>query len=391
MQKRFLFLCIAVAKAFAFDLNVTINAVWEGFVQRNSGREPFLIRRPFSEMPGDSVSEGLGYGLLLSMYCNDQEHFNRLLEGGDATMWNGRWYDWRVGPYGNRVAYGAATDAEQDIAAMLVLADRRVQRGGWSDYRDGYYASRARIILSNLWDHGVTYSGLLRPGYDWGGDEFVNPGYFAPAWYRLFAEFDPDHDWMLVVDTSYAVLQGCPGIEKGLVPDWVRPYSGGYVPDVGYNTYGDGKYMYKDAIRTLWRIGTDLSWNQDPRALWYIENAYQFLQTEKEGIRSANFFQTDGELVPEGDIWVFDGNQKQRLRREHSPLTIGMWLIPIALVGTPEEKQECVDELARFYQPNATFWGLAEGPETTSNNELYFEQFMAEFGALVLADRWKPF
>jgi hypothetical protein len=51
-----------------------------------------------------------------------------------------------------------------------------------------------------------------------------------------------------------------------------------------------------------------------------------------------------------------------------------------------------VHELLKFYQPNATYWGLEsnlEDPEeTTAHNEMYFEQFLASFGALVMTGWW---
>jgi hypothetical protein len=42
----------------------------------------------------------------------------------------------------------------------------------------------------------------VAPGAGWGGRDFVNPGYFAPAWYRVYKDFDktPGHDWDGVID-----------------------------------------------------------------------------------------------------------------------------------------------------------------------------------------------
>lgn len=363
---------IAAAVAAAVTIDEAIDRVWlDGFVADNIGRSPFLIHRPRSETPGDAVSEGVGYGLILAMYCNDQIHFDALLEGADATMWNGAYYDWRVNTDNQRVAYGGATDAEQDIAAMLIMAHRR------EDWIDGYgYADRALLILDHLWTNGIQ-DGILRPGYDWGGYDLVNPGYFAPAWYRMFHEFDTRRrDWMSVVDRSYDILERSPGYDKGLVPDWMTAY-GGEARNLGYNAYGDGRYMYKDAIRALWRIGTDLEWNGDERARQYIENARRFL-TDAGGMSAANFYQMDGELVPDGDVWVFDGGSETRPRREHSPLTVGMWAF------AAENKTEARTMLMSFYE-SGPYWRSDAAP-----NEMYFEQFLGEFGALYLSGRWRP-
>ena len=374
-------------------LLAALSNVWHGIVSSNNDREPFLIHRPYSETPGDAVSEGVGYGLLMALFLDDETNFHRLFHGAESTMWNGQCYDWRVDQYNKRAGFGAATDAEQDIAAALLMAHEKIQMGNWTLLDSSeMYAQRAQTIMNNLWNQGITWQGTLRPGYGWGGDDFVNVGYFAPAWYRLFHRMDSQkRDWMRVVDRSYFILKNSPGYDLGLVPDWMTP-EGFWTTNLGYNAYGDGHYMYKDAIRTLWRIGTDYLWFGDERALEYLGNAKFFMEHIYSGIQSANFFQMDGTLVPKTDIWVFGDGHRQRGRREHSPLTVGMWGIPLFLLGSPEEQEAVVHELLKFYQPNATYWGLdtnIEDPEeTTAHNEMYFEQFLASFGALVMTGLW---
>ena len=372
-QREMRWIVILTILATMVTANDVIDSIWSGMVERNAGN-PFLIHRPRSETPGDAVSEGIGYGLILAMYADDPVNFNRLLEGAESTMWNGGCYDWRVDGMGQKVAYGGATDAEQDIAAMLIMAHRRVERGEWQDYQDGFYGRRASTILSNMWDRGITSDHIVMPGYGWGGYQLVNVGYFAPAWYRLYQRFDPHHDWNAVIDRGYEILAKSPGYALGLVPDWMTA-DGQYVSngDLGYNAYGDGRYLYKDAIRTLWRIGTDMLWANDTRASAYITNAADFLQS----IDRANFFQMDGSLVPDGEVWVFDGGQRTRPRREHSELTVGMWVIPMVLQA-PLERQNLTSYLLQYYSDK---WD-------DTDNESYFEQFLASFGYLFLSGEW---
>jgi len=375
------------------NLSLIIDQVWQGFVERNNGN-PFLIHRPFSETPGDAVSEGVGYGLILAMYSNDQYNFNRLLQGAEQTMWNGQCYDWRIDQYNQKMSFGGATDAEQDIIAMLIMANSRVLRNEWTNYENGFYASRAQVMLDNFWSQGITWDLILRPGYQWGGENFVNVGYFAPAWYRIFNDFDShkERNWLGVVEKSYEILEKSPGYP--LVPDWMTP-NGEYTSGLGYNTYGDGRYMYKDAIRTLWRIGTDYLWYNETRALNYMCRAFNFLEINHNGIYGANFFQMDGYLIPENDVWYFDNGQKQRPRQEHSPLTIGMWVIPIQICGNDYQKSLAIHEMSCYHQENKLYWGLDNNPwnpqEDVYHNELYFEQFLASFGALILTERFFNF
>jgi hypothetical protein len=93
-------------------------------------------------------------------------------------------------------------------------------------------------------------------------------------------------------------------------------YAGG--DQLGYNAYAEGKAMYKDGIRVLWRIATDYIWYGEPRAKQFLDNALAFIQTPDR----ANFFQMDGSVVV--DSFTL-GNGVTRPRAEHSPLTVGMW------------------------------------------------------------------
>lgn len=366
----------------SLNLDKAIDQTYLGIIERNSYSKPFLIHRPFSETPGDAVSEGVGYGMLLALYQDDQDTFDKLLDGAEKTMWNGEFYDWRVNEFGQRTATGAATDAEQDIAFALLKAS---EKQNW--IQKPFYKERALQILRVLWEKGID-QGVLRPGYYWGGLSLMNPGYFSPAWYREFARHDLTHNWMSVVDKSYEMIQKSHGYEKGLIPDWMDN-QGDRVYDLGYNAYGGGTFMYKDAIRVFWRVGMDALWNNEERALSFMKKAYLFLPD----IQEANFFQMNGELIPKEDVWIFDGGNRQRQRREHSPLTVGMWAIPIWFWGSEDEKQAVIQEFSYFFpKEDQTYWGRKENPkdpqETIDHNEMYFEQFLASFGAMIIADRW---
>ena len=67
-----------------------LDKTWEGIKKRNI--QPYgtgLIHRPKSETPGDAVSEGVGYGMLLALYSNDQETFNTIWEAGNNNLGKG--------------------------------------------------------------------------------------------------------------------------------------------------------------------------------------------------------------------------------------------------------------------------------------------------------------
>lgn len=377
--------------------NPILDKTWEGLKKRNI--EPYrgkpgsgLVHRPKSEYPGDAVSEAVGYGMLVALYADDQKSFNEILDQGYKDLWKGCYLDWHLFPDGTYEKYGgAATDAEEDVALALIFADQLVKAGKWQNYSGpvGSYESHAKKILGCMWStEQITNQGTLAPGAGWGGEGFVNVGYFSPAWYKVFAEFDPNHDWKKVVDRSYQIIANSPGYSLGMVPDWMKP-DGGYVTDgLGYNAYFDSKAFFKDAIRILWRVALDAIWFDEPRAKTFLQNSLAFIKS-KGGASAAEFFQMNGELLPAEDVWKdMMAGTITRHRREHSPLTIGMWMTAAAAVGTTEDRAEFSVEMNKFYDKDADYFGLAVDPsgaeEDTLHNEMYFEQFLAWFGTSLM-------
>ncbi len=378
-----------------------LDSTWQGLVRRNI--DPYsagkgLIHRPKSETPGDAVSEAVGYGMLVALYANDQEHFNSIWEAANETMWSTCYYNWQMGPDGKIAGGGAATDAEEDVALSLIFADKLVSAGVWKPYTStkfNYgYADHAKTILDCMWStKQVTSSGILAPGAGWGGESFVNPGYFSPAWYKIFAKFDSNGDrWNKVVEKTYEILSKSPGYSIGMIPDWMQP-DGGWAGSLGYNAYFNSRAFFKDAIRILWRVAIDAVWFDESRAKDFLKNSLAFINS-KGGAAASNFYQIEnaGELLPADDIWTdFNDSENEntwRYRREHSHLTVGMWATAALAVGESADRIAFSEELGKFYEGGDYFGNAVDptgGIEDTLHNEMYFDQFLAWFGASMLS------
>ncbi len=418
---RFLSVCLAAAVTSSFavlDLpsaqpkvdasywNAALDSTWQGMIRRNIN--PYsagagLIHRPKSETPGDAVSEGVGYGMLVALYANDQASFNKMWEKASETMWNGDFHDWHMDPSGNipMEGHGAATDAEEDIALALIFADKLVSAGKWTAYTSPFlnktYAEQAQKLLDKMWESKqIRSEGIVAPGAGWGGYEFVNPGYFSPAWYKVFEKFDKSDAsrWKTAVDKSYEIISKSPGYSMGMVPDWMTP-EGGWVGSegLGYNAYFESRAFFKDAIRILWRLAIDAIWFDESRAKDFLKNALKFIN-DKGGPSAANFYQIEkaGELLPAEDKWkeFNDANNEStwRYRREHSHLTIGMWATAAMAVGEASDRIAFSEEMAKFYE-GGDYFGLAHDTsaalEDTLHNEMYFDQFLAWFGTSLMS------
>jgi len=378
-------------------LDTSLEHTWQGIKARNiDAYGTGLIHRPKSEMPGDAVSEGSSYGMLLALYSNDQATFNRIWEATEKSMWSeaGQCYNWRVGPDLKLQGTGLATDADQDIALALLFADSLVKKQVWKSYTTTStkvtYKTRALALVKNLWTAAVEDGKYMAPGGGWGGKEFVNPGYFSPASYRIFAQVDPTHDWASVINQCYASILANPGAAKGLLPDWMVPDGTFFTGSLGYNPFYQGRALYKDAIRVHWRMAMDWLWFGEPRAKRFLDSAMSFIKNPD----NSNFFTMDGALVPAESTFTLSGLAgPTRSRREHSHLTLGMWACAAMASKDPAVRLQWANALlATQDSPTSDYWGYATDPtggvEDTAHNEMYFDQFLAWFGAATLAGRF---
>ncbi len=374
------------------DWTPVLNETWKGMKKRNVDPYQFgLLHRPKSETPNDAVSEGQGYGMMMALYSNDQEYFNKIYEAARIKMWNGIAFDWRLWDNGTLAGPNGATDADQDIAMMLIYADHLVKKGIWQDTPGKAYMQEAKEIIGSL-RYNFLEGDILKPGNEFGGANALNPGYCTPAFYRVFRDVTGDGHWDAVRNKCYDMIEANPGYSKGLLPDWMNAW-GGLLPDgPGYNAYLQGKAMFKDAIRIYWRVANDAIWFGEPRAVKFLQNAMTFIKSKGDKsdpnypADAADYFQMDGSLVPEGDRWEHPG--LSRWRREHSHLTIGMWAAAAYGAGDMESAEAFSRELQEFYEEGSDTWGKTKDDsgkdEDQDHNELYFDQFLAWYGSAML-------
>ena len=263
--------------------------------------------------PNSTVSEGIAYGMLISVYMDDQALFDDLYKyallytwtyqsdtGSDATLLM-NWYihaDGNIAPGGGSdpAGNGAATDADEDIAFALVMADR--QWGGAGSLERGYI-EYARDLIDDIWAYEIADERLPKNGSNWGSDTNLNISYFAPAYYRVFAEVTGDTRWSTnVVDYIYTVIDnnlnaGNGNDANGLVPAWSQS-NGSPAESQGGMAY---HYQY-DSCRTPFRIGQDACWHAEARAVAYVSKTSQFFA----GIGVVNIvdgYELDGTPRPE--------------------------------------------------------------------------------------------
>lgn len=250
---------------------------------------------------GLTTSEGQSYALLRAVYMNDQETFEKIwgwtkenlqvVRGDGLFAWKyGEKTDGTLGVTDE----SAATDADTDAALALLFAAQQ--------WNESEYEEEALKILDDVWEKETVVVGSSLVGEkrvvvagDWArGDEeyskpVINPSYFSPYAYKIFAEADPGHPWDNLVDSSYEILESVGkspdlGGEAGFIPDWVSldPDTVEPLPtDIPGTSSGEFSF---DASRIPWRITLDYLWFYDDRALRTLEGlSFPRQELEREG------------------------------------------------------------------------------------------------------------
>ncbi len=236
-----------------------------------------------------TASEGMGYGLLLAAYFDDQDLFQKLFNFYEGATYNthgsfNRLMPWLVNQQGNYNSCfpgdggkGSATDGDLDAAwALLVAHDK------WG----GNYKNRAIDIIKELQEdyvvlcntnangcdnHGCRW--VLRPG-DFGGCNTHDLSYYAAGYFREFAKLGQGVEaakWNDLADHTYYHIADVKGSRGGvLVPDW-QTSKGGEV-----TTDQENDYKW-DASRVPWRIAMDYVWNHNAAAKTVLDDMYSGL------------------------------------------------------------------------------------------------------------------
>jgi endo-1,4-beta-D-glucanase Y len=245
---------------------------WKNTAVTSSGADGNLRVAEFQEdrpaANSDTFSEGVAYGMLAAVYMDDQPTFDALWKYSQARRNGNGFMHWKIGPSGNVLEMNGATDADEDMAWALLMAE---EQWGGSGSVGTTYGQLARDLIGHIWDHEVDHGGgnVLKPGDMFGGANETNPSYFAPAYYRVFAQVTGQSGWNSVVDSSYNVLNAAANGSTGLVPAWCS--SGGGATRGGQ----EATYQF-DACRVPWRIAMDYCWNGETRAKAYLDRVSAF-------------------------------------------------------------------------------------------------------------------
>jgi endo-1,4-beta-D-glucanase Y len=223
-----------------------------------------------------TVSEGIGYGMLLTAYAGDQSIFDGLWNYyKDFRNTNGV-MNWKIDGCATAIGLGGATDAELDTAMALIVADYQ-----WGSNGTVNYKADANTLIGIIRNKEVEVpSFTLKPGDAWGGSSITNASYFAPAYFRAFGVYTNNTAfWNQVAVKCYAIMNNNLTVNNavgGLVSDWCQADGAYSNQSTGFGNQGKA-YSY-DAARTPWRIAVDYLWYGTSEAKTYTKKASDFVR-----------------------------------------------------------------------------------------------------------------
>jgi endo-1,4-beta-D-glucanase Y len=183
--------CVYPSQAAPEDVLAAFRAYRDEIVTARGARGFLRPRRPDTPdgVPDSTVSEGIAYGLIIFVMLDEQVLFDSFYGYALEFENENGFMSWYVAPDGSRaLGSGGASDADEDMAWALLMADR--QWGGHGALGRSYLDC-AKALIDRIFelevDHGENRD-LFLPGDEWTKKGVFNPSYFAPGEYRVFGE-----------------------------------------------------------------------------------------------------------------------------------------------------------------------------------------------------------
>ncbi|MCQ2064074.1 MAG: glycosyl hydrolase family 8 [Fibrobacter sp.] len=244
------------------DIQKKLDQLWNHYfkgddnskVYYDQGNEAYIM----DTGNNDVRSEGMSYGMMISVQTNHKEEFQKLWNYAKNHMWhrNGDEWDgyfsWQI-----RLAGGAdnkpAPDGEMYFMMALLFAANR-----WNDTQ---YMDDAQYILDKMWNNWQyklfneqTYIVTFQPTQ--GNKDFSDPSYDLPAFLELFSRWSKkDQDkWQKTVSATRDHLYKSSHSTTGLFTDY-NNFDG--TPHSGFDSNNPSDTYMFDAIRCAMNFGMD--------------------------------------------------------------------------------------------------------------------------------------
>jgi endo-1,4-beta-D-glucanase Y len=202
--------------------------------------------------PTYTVSEGIGYGMLIMVYMdnatnNTQTKFDNLWKYFKANRNKNGVMNWKIQGFTNSCSgnnCNGASDAELDVALALMMA--------YKQWGTESYLTDAKTLIEAIYTHEIskTNKGLIKPGDQW--EPFYNSSYVSTAALEVFKNASSSN-WDEAITANLNMVKANANATSGLASDWCdasgNPVNGNSSIKFGY-----------DAVRTPYRMALSYAW-----------------------------------------------------------------------------------------------------------------------------------
>ena len=222
--------------------------LWKQAWYQDKGSEAWVLA---PEGDCSTVSEAIAYGMLITVYMDEQSMFDKLYKTWTNNAVNGNGgMNWRIGCSGGT---GSASDADFDAALALIMASKQ-----WG----GNYLNNAKSLISWIASNDINGS-QIKPGNAW--NDAFNPSYATTANFKLFQDV-AGGSWNNVISQAYTDLNACQNSKSGLVPDWCSWGDHKPTKTSASVAQDEDPGFFDDAARTPWRMAWAYYWYGDTKA-----------------------------------------------------------------------------------------------------------------------------
>ncbi len=240
-------------KAYAYGTYVPgisdkVKSRFDAFMSKYYEESGNLARIKFDQ-EAYTVSEGIGYGMIMMVYFSNNEtsyqsQFDKLWAYYNNWLNTNGLMHWQIQGFSNVVQQNAATDAEFDVAFALIMA--------YYQFGDEKYKTAASNLIAKIRTSEMESNGLHKPGDMW--NDYKNPSYVSPAAFEQFKNFDDASFWSNAISVNYSLLKKNQNSTTGLPSGWSDAN--------GTPVQGNAQYIAYDydAPRAPWRWAWSYAW-----------------------------------------------------------------------------------------------------------------------------------
>lgn len=221
---------------------------------------------------------------------------------------------------------------------------------------DKFVLDDVRIRFSNDTASQKTYYLLANDR----GDPWINPSYYMPFLYRVFAELDEEHPWNLLYEGALALLRDSKTVtlsnKKGdlfhgngaLFPDWCMLDIHNRLTDIPWAEDGkvDGYLCGWDAFRSFYFLGlTNVMYPEQRVSSLLRDHSYEFFRSK--------LFNEDklvGGYAIDGRTLSIRGTQQEY------PSTYGVYLAYFTALEDRDSANAVLQKLEKMYNRKG-YWG----------------------------------